>query len=178
MTFKCTGQIILLFYCCSSKIFKQSIPEAIPMRTSSSSSVSCSTVSDSLLSHGLQPTRLLHPWDSRGTNTGVGGHALLQGIFLTPGIEPRSLELQAYSSPSKPTGKPKPQREVLKLQKIKKSYVTKYYLFNYYSLHSAFNGFNLTSYPTFRMNKSFLSLNVMWLCVCVCVRACVRVCVC
>ena len=37
-----------------------------------------------------------------------------------PGIEPRSLELQAYSSPSKPTGKPKPQREVLKLQKIKK----------------------------------------------------------
>ena len=95
-----------------------------------------------------------------------------------PGIEPRSLELQAYSSPSKPTGKPKPQREVLKLQKIKKSHVTKYYLFNYYSLHSAFNGFNLTSYPTFRMNKSFLSLNVMWLCVCVCVRACVRVCVC
>ena len=28
--------------------------------------------------HGLQPTRLLCPWDSPGKNTGVGGHFLLQ----------------------------------------------------------------------------------------------------
>ena len=28
-------------------------------------------------------TRLLCPWDSPGKNTGVGCHALLQGIFLT-----------------------------------------------------------------------------------------------
>ena len=28
--------------------------------------------------HGLQPTRLLHPWDSPGENTGVGCHFLLQ----------------------------------------------------------------------------------------------------
>ena len=28
-------------------------------------------------------TRLLCPWDSPGKNTGVGRHALLQGIFLT-----------------------------------------------------------------------------------------------
>ena len=33
--------------------------------------------------HGLQPTRLLRPWDSPGKNTGVGCHFLLQGIFLT-----------------------------------------------------------------------------------------------
>ena len=32
--------------------------------------------------HGLQPTRLLCPWDSPGKNTGVGRHAFLQGIFL------------------------------------------------------------------------------------------------
>ena len=31
----------------------------------------------------------LCPWDSPGKNTGVGSHALLQGIF--PGIEPESL---------------------------------------------------------------------------------------
>ena len=31
--------------------------------------------------HGLQPTRLLCPWDSPGKNTGVGCHSLLQGIF-------------------------------------------------------------------------------------------------
>ena len=33
--------------------------------------------------HGLQPTKLLRPWDSPGKNTGVGCHFLLQGIFLT-----------------------------------------------------------------------------------------------
>ena len=31
----------------------------------------------------LEPTRLLCPWDSPGKNTGVGCHALLQGIFPT-----------------------------------------------------------------------------------------------
>ena len=34
---------------------------------------------------GLQPARLLCPWDFPGRNTGVGCHALLQGIFLTQG---------------------------------------------------------------------------------------------
>ena len=33
-----------------------------------------SVVSDSVRPHGLQPTRLLHPWDSPGKNTGVGCH--------------------------------------------------------------------------------------------------------
>ena len=33
---------------------------------------SCSVVSDSLQPHGLQPTRLLHPWDFPGKSTGVG----------------------------------------------------------------------------------------------------------
>ena len=42
-----------------------------------------SVMSDSLRSHGLQPTRFLCPWDSLNKNTGVGCHALLQGIFLT-----------------------------------------------------------------------------------------------
>ena len=35
----------------------------------------------SLRPHGLEPTRLLCPWHSPGKNTGVGCHALLQGIF-------------------------------------------------------------------------------------------------
>ena len=33
--------------------------------------------------HGLQPTRLLFPWDSPGKNPGLGCHALLQRIFWT-----------------------------------------------------------------------------------------------
>ena len=36
--------------------------------------------------HGLQPARLLCPWDSPGKNTGVGCHFLLQGVFLTQGL--------------------------------------------------------------------------------------------
>ena len=35
--------------------------------------------------YGLQPFRFLCPWDSPDNNTGVGCHALLQGIFLTQG---------------------------------------------------------------------------------------------
>ena len=42
-----------------------------------------SVVSNSLLTHGLEPTRLLCPWNSLGKNTGVGSHSLLQGIFPT-----------------------------------------------------------------------------------------------
>ena len=37
------------------------------------------------------PTRLLYPWDSLGKNPGVGCHALLQGIFLTQGLNLRLL---------------------------------------------------------------------------------------
>ena len=47
--------------------------------------ISCSVVSDSLQDHGLQPARLLCPWNS-GKNTGLGSHSLLQGIFLTQGL--------------------------------------------------------------------------------------------
>ena len=35
-------------------------------------------MSDSVRPHGLRPTRLLHPWDYPGKNTGVGCHFLLQ----------------------------------------------------------------------------------------------------
>ena len=34
-------------------------------------------------SHGLQPTRLLHPWDFPSKNTGVGCHCLLWKLSLT-----------------------------------------------------------------------------------------------
>ena len=38
--------------------------------------------------HGLQPTRLLHPWNFLGKSTGVGCHFLLQGIFPIQGSNP------------------------------------------------------------------------------------------
>ena len=36
----------------------------------------------------LQPTRLLSPWNFPGKSPGVGCHFLLQGIFLTQGLNP------------------------------------------------------------------------------------------
>ena len=45
-------------------------------------------VSDSVLPHRRQPTRLPHPWDSPGQNTGVGSHSLLRGFSPTQGSNP------------------------------------------------------------------------------------------
>ena len=42
-----------------------------------------SVMSNSVQLYGLQPARLLSPWDSPGKNTGMGCQALLQGIFPT-----------------------------------------------------------------------------------------------
>ena len=57
-------------------------------KTKSISSVLCLVVSDSVQPPGLKPTRLLCPWDSPGKSTGVGCHALLQGIFPIWGSNP------------------------------------------------------------------------------------------
>ena len=46
----------------------------------------CSVVPDFWRPQGLWPVRLLCPWDPPGKNTGVGCHFLLQGIFLTQGV--------------------------------------------------------------------------------------------
>ena len=57
----------------------------------------------------LQCARLLCPWDSLGKNTGVGCHALLQGIFLTQRSSPCLLCLlhwQTISLPLAPPEKP------------------------------------------------------------------------
>ena len=48
--------------------------------------LSRSVMSNSLRPYGRQPTRLLCPWNSPGKNTGMGCHALLQGIFPTQGL--------------------------------------------------------------------------------------------
>ena len=66
-----------------------------------------SVVSQALWSQRLQPARLLCPWDSPGKNTGVGYHALLQGIFPTQGSNPLLLGLLPGSSPQAPAGKPR-----------------------------------------------------------------------
>ena len=59
----------------------------LPFLTFISVSVSHS-VPNSLWPHGLQPIRLLCPWDFPGKDTGVGCHFLLQGLFPTQGSNP------------------------------------------------------------------------------------------
>ena len=56
---------------CSGVPFPSILPE------SEKGKWSRSVVCDSLRPHGLQPTRLLRPWDFPGKSTGVGCHCLL-----------------------------------------------------------------------------------------------------
>ena len=68
-----------------------------------------SVASDPVWPRGLQPARLPCPWESPGKSTGVGCHALLQGIFLTQGLNPHLLCLlhwRVSSSSLVPPGKP------------------------------------------------------------------------
>ena len=67
--------------------------------------------------HGLQPTRLLCPWDFPGKDTGMGCHFLLRGSS-EPGIEPGSPALWTASVPTELQGNPK---FILKLKKVGKT---------------------------------------------------------
>ena len=58
------------------------LPFPSPMHESEQWKWSHSVVSTSSWPHGLQPTRLLHPWDFPGKSTGVGRHCLLQIINI------------------------------------------------------------------------------------------------
>ena len=53
------------------------LPFPCPMQESEKWKWSRSVVSDPQRPHGLQPTRLLHPWDFPGKSTGVGCHCFL-----------------------------------------------------------------------------------------------------
>ena len=59
------------------------------------------------------PPRSSCPWDSPGKNTGVGCRALLQGIFLTQGLNLHLLHLLRWQVGSLPLASPgKPRAEV------------------------------------------------------------------
>ena len=52
-----------------------------------------SVMSNSLKPYGLQPVRLIWPWDSPGKNTGMGCHSRPSGDLPNPGIQSRLLRL-------------------------------------------------------------------------------------
>ena len=102
----CTGKRIFFYHCAPWKVLSiyaspliQRSGYQIPFQTSPMYSlefqlqfrwkkvkVSRSIMSDSLQSHELQPARLLCLWNSPGKSSGVGCQFLLQGIFLTQGL--------------------------------------------------------------------------------------------
>ena len=58
-----------------------------------------SFLTDALQTPGLQPARLLCPWDSPGKNTGSGLPLLSSGDLPDPGIEPVSPALGGFFTP-------------------------------------------------------------------------------
>ena len=68
----------------------------------------CESLQSCLTLCDCMDCRLFCPWDFPGKNTGVGCYFLLQGIFLTQGLNPHLLCLlhwQMGSLPLVPSGK-------------------------------------------------------------------------
>jgi len=57
-------------------------------------------VSDPQRPHGLQPSRLLHPWDFPGKSTGVGCHCLLGLYWETVPISNFMMAANIASTPN------------------------------------------------------------------------------
>ena len=66
-------------------ILQARLPFPSPMHESEKWKWSRSVVSNSERPHGLQPTRLLCPWDFPGKSTGVGCHCLLLKLKIKRG---------------------------------------------------------------------------------------------
>ena len=70
--------------------------------------LSHSVVSNSFWSHGLQPARLLRPWNSPGQNIGVGSRSHLQGVVPTQGSNPGFLHCSGFFTGPNHQGSPPP----------------------------------------------------------------------
>ena len=64
---------------------------------------SCLTLCEAM---DYSPPSSSNPWDSLGKDTGVGCHALLQGILPTHGLNPHLLHLLHWQTGSLPLAPP------------------------------------------------------------------------
>ena len=76
----------------SKQEHRSGLPFPSPMHESGKWKWTRSVVSDSSWPHGLQPTRLLRPWDFPGKSTGVGCHRLLQMSSQWMAISPLAVQ--------------------------------------------------------------------------------------
>ena len=111
-------------------------------------------MSNSVHPHRRQPTRLLHPWDSLGKNTGVGGHFLLQCMK----VKSQSEVAQSCPTLSDPMDCSLPgssihgifQARVLEWSAIAFStYI--YYTFSKYKEDPIYNSYKSEKIPTYRL---------------------------
>ena len=109
-------------------------------------------MSDFLRPHGLQPTRLLRPWDFPGRNTGVGCHCLLQEIFLTQRLNPSLLHCRQMLYHLSHQGNTILDLKILKF-KILSQYIV---LLVYLNIHNSFTGFHKLLLPSLRSEFSQL----------------------
>ena len=81
--------------------------------------------------HGLQPARLLCPWDSAGKNTGESCHSLLQGIFPTQEMNPGLLHCRRILYQLSYEGSPRYSQTWLHIVTIRRGFLkiqlTKFY---------------------------------------------------
>ena len=125
-------------------------------------------MSDSVRPHRLQPTRLCHPWDSPGKNTGVGCHFLLQCMK----VKSESEVPQSCPTPSDPMDCSPPgssvrgifQARVLERGAIPYVY-TYIYIYNVYfsesTIHNHFSGGQKLHYLSRRISKAKNSITYL-----------------
>ena len=99
------------------------------MRESGKWKWSCSVLSDSSCPYGLQPTRLLRPWDFPGKSTGVGCHCLLQ-IWRSICLKP-------------PSGQYESLLKIFCLYRVARKFLLKYTYRNYLGNEQAFKAISL-----------------------------------
>ena len=81
------------------------LPLPSPMHESEKWKWSRSVVSDPQWPHGLQASRLLHPWDFPGKSTGVGCHCLLRFHLWRVPICSWQAYVEIWTVPVKHSGK-------------------------------------------------------------------------
>ena len=111
---------------------------------------------NSLQPQGLETTRLLCPWNTPGKNTGVGCHALLQGIFPTQGWNQHLLHLMHLQAGSLPLAPPGTLPSAITKWKHNSRKAEYNYPLWQFSLHS---GSNPAPYTAFRCHISLVTLS-------------------